>query len=110
MTSRNFSIQTDESTVRNSEAVLLAYVRYTDNGEFAEEMFCAALKTTTTGTDTYNKLKNYLDEAQIPMKNITSCATDGAPVMMCKKRGCLKLMKDAKPEMLLVHCAIHREI
>jgi hypothetical protein len=42
------------------------------------------------------------------MKNITSCATDGAPVMMGKK-GCLKVMKDDNPEMLLVHCVIHTE-
>ncbi|XP_038674126.1 protein ZBED8-like [Scyliorhinus canicula] len=29
--------------------------------------------------------------------------------MMGKKNGCLKLMKDENPEMLLVHCVIHRE-
>ncbi|GFV82501.1 uncharacterized protein TNCV_3982911 [Trichonephila clavipes] len=44
----------------------------------------------------------------IPMKNITSCAADGAPNMMGKKNGCLKLKKDANPEMILVHCVIHR--
>ncbi|XP_071037949.1 protein FAM200C-like [Parasteatoda tepidariorum] len=43
------------------------------------------------------------------MKNITSCAADGAPNMMGKKNGCLKLMKDENPEMILVHCVIHRE-
>jgi hypothetical protein len=32
-----------------------------------------------------------------------------APVMMGKKRGCLKLMKDDNPEMLPVICVIHRE-
>ncbi|GFV82457.1 SCAN domain-containing protein 3 [Trichonephila clavipes] len=42
------------------------------------------------------------------MKNIASCATDGAP-NMDKKNGCLKLMKDANPEMILVHCVIHRQ-
>jgi hypothetical protein len=30
--SRKFSTQMDESTVRKSEAVLMAHVRYTDNG------------------------------------------------------------------------------
>ncbi|GFS69141.1 SCAN domain-containing protein 3 [Trichonephila clavipes] len=43
------------------------------------------------------------------MKNITSCAADGAPDMMGKKNGCLKLMKDANPEMIHVHCFIHRQ-
>ncbi|GFT39870.1 SCAN domain-containing protein 3 [Trichonephila clavipes] len=32
-----------------------------------------------------------------------------APNMMGKKNGCLKLMKDANPEMILVHCVIHRQ-
>jgi hypothetical protein len=32
----------------------MAYGRYTDNGEFTEDMmFCEALKTTTTATDIY---------------------------------------------------------
>ncbi|GFU25463.1 SCAN domain-containing protein 3 [Nephila pilipes] len=44
------------------------------------------------------------------MKNITSCAADGATNMMGKKNGCLKLMKDANPEMIIVHCVIHKEI
>lgn len=29
--------------------------------------------------------------------------------MMGKKNGCLKLMKDENPEMILVHCVIHRK-
>ncbi|GFV86800.1 SCAN domain-containing protein 3 [Trichonephila clavipes] len=43
------------------------------------------------------------------MKNITSCAVDGAPNMMGKKDGCLKLVKDSNPELILVHCVIHRQ-
>ena len=54
-------------------------------------------------------LKNYIDVNDIPMKNITSSDADGAPNMMGKIIGCLKLMKDANPEMILVHCVIHRE-
>ncbi|CAB4065685.1 unnamed protein product [Lepeophtheirus salmonis] len=43
------------------------------------------------------------------MENIISCGADGAPVMMGKEKGCLKLMKDENPEIILVHCVIHRE-
>ena len=89
---------------------MLTSVRYIDKGEFAEEMlFCKSLETTTTSTDIYNRLESYFDVKNIPMDDITSCAADGAPVMMGKKNGCLKLMKDENPEMLLVHCVIHRE-
>ena len=100
----------DESTLRDSEAVLIVYIRYIDKGDFAEEMlFCVSLESTTTAKDIYNKLKNYLDVKNIPIKIITSCAADGAPNMMGKKNDCLKLMKNENPEMLLVHCVIHRE-
>ena len=54
-------------------------------------------------------IKNYFDVNNMPMKNITYCAADGAPNMMSKKNGCLKLMKDVNPETILVHCVIHRE-
>ena len=75
----------DESTVRDSETLLMAYVRYVDNGEFIEDMLCCeALETTTIAIDIYKKVKTYLDK-HIPMKNIISCAADGAPVMMGKK-------------------------
>ena len=82
---------------------MLAYVRYINKGEIAEEMlFCKSLETTTTATDIY-KLKHYLDVKNIPIEKITSCAPDGAPVIMGKKNGSLKLMKDENQDMLLVH-------
>ncbi|XP_071744157.1 SCAN domain-containing protein 3-like [Lepeophtheirus salmonis] len=108
--SRNFSLQMDESTLRDSEVVLLAYASYIDKGEFAEEMlFCKSLETITFAPVIYGKLTNYLHVNNIPMENIISCAADGAPVIMGKKKGCLKLMKDENPEMILVHCVIDRE-
>jgi len=107
---RNFSVQMDETTLRDSEAVLIVYVRYIDQGQFAEEMlFCKKLDSTTKSIDIYKRFKEYLDVNGIPMKNVTSCAADGAPNMMGKKNGCLKLMKDENPEMTLVHCVIHKE-
>ena len=105
--SKKFLIQMDKSTVSDS---LLAYVRYIDKEKFAKKMlFCESLETTTTATDIYNKLKHYLDVKNITMENITSCAADSAPVMMGKKNGCLKLMKDENLDVLLVRCVIHRE-
>ena len=94
----------------DSEALLLAYVRYIDKNKFAKNIsFCELLETTTTATDIYNKLKHYLDVKNITMKNMTSFAADSAPVMMGKKNGCLKLMKDENPYVILVRCVIHRE-
>ncbi|GFU74207.1 SCAN domain-containing protein 3 [Trichonephila clavipes] len=107
---RKFSVQMDESTFRDSEAVLITYVIYIVKGHFIEEiLFCKRLESTTTLEDIFNKLKNYSDVNDIPMKNITSCAADGAPNIIGKKNGCLKWMKDVNPEIILVHCVIHRQ-
>ncbi|GFU08452.1 SCAN domain-containing protein 3 [Nephila pilipes] len=56
---RKCSVQLDESTLRDSEAVLITYVRYVDKGDFAEEvLFCKSLESTTTSKDTcIEKLK-----------------------------------------------------
>ncbi|GFW03066.1 zinc finger BED domain-containing protein 5 [Trichonephila clavipes] len=77
--------------------------RIDEMGEDTEKQFVEKLKT--------RKFSVQMDEStlrdnvnDIPMKHITSCAADGAPNMMGKKNGCLKLMKDANPEMILVHC------
>ncbi|CAB4059853.1 unnamed protein product [Lepeophtheirus salmonis] len=100
----------DESTLRDSEVVLLAYARYIDKGDFAKEMlFCKSLDTTTSAADIYGKLANYLHVNNIPIENIIFCTEDGTPVMMGKKKGCLKLLKDGNTKMILVHCLIHRE-
>ena len=83
--SQKLSLQIDECTVRKSEALLLAYVRYIDMEKFQEAMpFCQSLETTTCGVDIYNKLSNYFDDHGIPKTNIVSCAADGAPAMIGK--------------------------
>ncbi|GFX77519.1 SCAN domain-containing protein 3 [Trichonephila clavipes] len=97
------------SSLRDSETVLVTYVRCVKKGDFAEEMFCKSLEITTTSKDVYNKLEAYLGVNNIPMKNITSCAADGTSNMMGKKNGCLKWTKDENPNMLLVQCVIHKE-
>ncbi|CAB4054779.1 unnamed protein product [Lepeophtheirus salmonis] len=86
------------------------HARYIDKGEFAEEvLFNKSLETTTSAADIYGKLTNYLHGNNIPMENIIYCAADGDPVMMGKKKGCLKLTKDENLEMIIVHYVIHRE-
>ena len=78
---------------------MLAYARYINKGEFAEEIvFCKSLETTTSTADIYGILKNYLHVNNIPIENIASCAADGAPDMMGKRKGidafCALLFKE----------------
>ena len=56
-----FSLALDETTVCNSEALLLAYVRFQYNSQFMEKMlFCESLQTTTTAKDIYNVVKKFM--------------------------------------------------
>jgi hypothetical protein len=58
---RKFSVQMDESTLRDSEAVLITYVRYIEKEHCAEEMLLRkSLESTTTSKDVYNKLNKLL--------------------------------------------------
>ncbi|CAH2002995.1 unnamed protein product [Acanthoscelides obtectus] len=78
----HFSIQLDESTLPDNAALLLAYVRFIMNQEIYEELvFARTLITVTKGESVFHVLKDYFIEKAIPLSNIISVATDGAPAM-----------------------------
>ena len=98
-----FSLALDETTVCNSETLLLAYVRFQYDSQFMEEMlFCESLQTITTAKDIYNVVKKFMIDNEIPFNNLISVAADGAPNMMGRKKEVLKLLKDNQPEMMTV--------
>lgn len=105
-----FSVQIDESTVNDSRALLLTFVRFIENDDFVEEMlFCKYLVTSTTASDIFKVFTEFFSDKAIPLTNITSCAADGAPAMMGRRSGFLQLLKREHPDILVVHCVIHRE-
>ncbi|GFQ85904.1 SCAN domain-containing protein 3 [Trichonephila clavata] len=60
---RKYLLQLDESTLRNSAALLISYIRYVDKGNFAEEMlFCKSLQSAIASKDIYTKLKLFCEE------------------------------------------------
>ncbi|CAH1965785.1 unnamed protein product [Acanthoscelides obtectus] len=78
----HFSIQLDESTLPDNAALLLAHVRFIMNQEIYEELlFARTLITDTKGESIFHILKDYFIEKAIPLSNIISVATDGAPAM-----------------------------
>ena len=106
-----FSLALDKYTVCDSESLLLTYAGFQHNNEFVEEMlFCKSLKTTTTALDIYTVVMDYLSEKNIPISNIVSTAADGAPTMMGRRNGSLKLLKDDNPDMITVHCVSIKRI
>lgn len=105
-----FSIQLDESTLPTNEALLLSYVRFIKNEKICQELlFARNLETNTKGETIFNTLEKFCDEKQIPLKNIISIATDGAPAMTGRHKGFIAYLKNKVPDVLAVHCVIHRQ-
>jgi hypothetical protein len=105
-----FSLQIDESTLPGNEALLLAYVRFPNDGHVQQEMlFAKNMTTDTTGESIFRVVKSYFEEKYIPLKNIMSVATDGAPAMIGRHRGFIAFLKKEVPGIIAVHCVIHRQ-
>ena len=105
-----FSLQIDESTLPGNEALLLAYVRFIQEGKLVEEMlFARPLVTDSKGESIFKVVEYFFQEKEIPLSNIIACATDGAPAMVGRQRGFISYMKRAVPELFAIHCVVHRE-
>ena len=104
-----FSIQLDETTTADNNAMLMAYVRYVCGRDVSEDiLFAKYLSTDTRGETIFNALDEYLQANSIPFGNILACATDGAPAMVGRYRGFATLLKERVPKVLAVHCVLHR--
>ncbi|XP_029296292.1 protein ZBED8-like [Cottoperca gobio] len=106
-----FSIQLDETTTSDNNALLMAYVRYraSNSKEMAEDfLFSKYLETDTKGQTIFNALHAYLEAKSIPISNILACTTDGVPSMLGRYRGFTALLKEQVPHVLAVHCVLHR--
>ena len=105
-----FSLQFDESTIPGNESLLLAYVRFIRGGSLCQELlFARLLETDTKGESVYRAVEDDFQKKSIPLTNIISCATDGAPSMVGRHRGFLSYLKKAVRKILTVHCVIHRQ-
>jgi hypothetical protein len=79
----HFSIQLGELTLPRNEALLLAYVRFIMDQIICEELlFARTLTTDNKGESTFNVLKDYFIDKEIPLSNIISVATEGSPAMV----------------------------
>ncbi|CAH1989882.1 unnamed protein product [Acanthoscelides obtectus] len=105
-----FSIQLDESSLPDNAALLLAYVRFIMNQVIYEELlFARTLITDTKGESIFHVLKDYFIEKAIPLSNLISVATDGAPAMVGRYRGFISYLKQNVSGVLAIHCVIHRQ-
>ncbi|XP_071041917.1 protein FAM200C-like [Parasteatoda tepidariorum] len=96
-----FALQIDESTVIDNKSVL-AYVRFiNESKEINEEMlFTRTLNTDTKGSSIFKLVKDYFEVKEIPLTNVSACATDGAPTMSGCHTGFLGHLKKEVPEVI----------
>ncbi|XP_071037123.1 protein FAM200C-like [Parasteatoda tepidariorum] len=96
-----FALQIDESTVIDNKAVLV-YVRFiNESKEINEEMlFTRTLNTDTKGSSIFKLVKDYFEEKEIPLTNVSACSTDGAPTMSGCHTGFLGHLKKEVPEVI----------
>ncbi|XP_042894731.1 protein FAM200C-like [Parasteatoda tepidariorum] len=96
-----FALQIDESTVIDNKAAL-AYVKFiNESKEINEEMlFTRTFNTDTKGSSIFKFVKDYFEVTEIPLTNVSACATDGAPTMSGCHTGFLGHLKKEVPEVI----------
>ena len=105
-----FSLQFDESTLPDKKSLPLAYVRFVKDGNLMKKfLFAKELETHTTSESVFQLVVGFFNEKEIPLTDIVSCATDGAPSVFSRHQEFVKYLKEEVPGSLTVHCVIHRQ-
>ncbi|KAJ1187825.1 hypothetical protein NDU88_004595 [Pleurodeles waltl] len=109
-----FSIAMDESTDIGDVAQLLVWVRYLEKSLYPkEEVLCLLpLQGHTRGEDILDSICKYFETHHIPLDNLVSITTDGAPAIVGHDRGFVSLLKKKLTEQTVrdYHCIIHQHI
>ncbi|XP_068235516.1 protein FAM200C-like [Palaemon carinicauda] len=110
--SKEFAIQLDETTNVSSNSQLMVYIRYRGSDEIEEEMLlCSPLELTTRGIDMFNKVDAYFKKPSVDLKweDCIAVSVDGVPAMLGYINGFVALAKQQNPDILVIHCMIHRQ-
>ncbi|CDW54544.1 hypothetical protein TTRE_0000281401 [Trichuris trichiura] len=107
---KKFSLQVDETTLQDNDALLMAYVRFWNANTLMEEMlFVRKIRSDTKGLTMFGEIQNYFNEKSIPFQNVIACSTDGAASIVGRYRGFIAHLKTMLPSVFTIHCVIHRE-
>ncbi|XP_066952485.1 protein FAM200C-like [Macrobrachium rosenbergii] len=110
--SKEFAIQLDETTDVSSNSQLMVYIRYRGSDEIEEEMLlCSPLELRTRGIDVFNKVDACFKKPSVDLKweDCIAVSVDGAPAMLGHINGFVALAKQQNPDILVIHCMIHRQ-
>ncbi|KOC58986.1 General transcription factor II-I repeat domain-containing protein 2, partial [Habropoda laboriosa] len=111
-----YSLIMNESTEATDTAQFAIFIRgINDEYNITEEMASLVpLKDTKISRDLYEAVKKTLTRFSLSLSNISGVATDGAPAMIGKKEGLVKLIEDdaiavENSRLMKYHCIIHQE-
>ncbi|XP_078509765.1 general transcription factor II-I repeat domain-containing protein 2-like [Lissotriton helveticus] len=108
-----FSIAVDESTDVGDVARLMIWVRYLEQEIIPkEELLCLLpLHGHTRGEDVLASMCNFFESHHLPLNNLVSITTDGAPSMIGHEKGFVSLLRKKLQSSTLIdyHCIIHQE-
>ncbi|KAM4026769.1 general transcription factor II-I repeat domain-containing protein 2A-like [Anomaloglossus baeobatrachus] len=106
-----FSISLDETTDVTSHAQLAIIGRYSDGPTMREELIkLVSVPTSTSGSEICKVVMQTFCDLSIDISKVVSVTTDGAPNMVGKKVGFVKLFTEGIGHPIVpFHCIIHQE-
>ena len=105
-----FSVALDESVDVNDMPRLAVMAKYCDS-TVREELCCLKpMPDTTKGEDVAKVFVEHFEERGVDIKKIFAVTTDGAPAMVGRHKGAVKLIEEKVGHPLMkLHCIIHQE-
>lgn len=110
-----YSLAMDESTDASDTAQLAIFIRGIDEHyNITEEMVSlVSLKDTTKSVDLFDALKTTMKRFSLSMKNLSAIITDGAPAMVGKNGGLVKMVNNeavaaGNTILMAYHCIVHQ--
>ena len=113
-----YSLTFDESTDISDTSQLVIFIRgVNDSFQVTEEMLnLLNLKDTTREEDIFQAVEKCLDENSLNFEALSRVTTDGAPALVGKNKGAVKLLMDKLDcrsiktnDIFIIHCLIHQQ-
>ena len=88
----------------------MVFVRYIHDGKILDDfLFCRGLTSRTTAHDVLKVVSDFFTTEGLSWENVVGICIDGAPAMLGSRSGFLKLAKKHNPNIVGIHCMIHRQ-
>ena len=107
----SFSLALDESTDLSHLSQFGVISRYVVSDTLREEgLVVLSMKGTTRGEDLFRSFIEFAKEKYLPMDELVSVCTDGAPCMIGKNKGFAALLREHETRPILsFHCILYQE-